>query len=119
MSGGISASGSNPATNSSENSSNVVTSIINPLGNSQKVGMSSMSCTTGYTMVDKECTPIPYLEESSKFVLTCPAEYTLNTNPDKSVVCVKNVASFTPHINMEPFSQNSIGNTNGKCKARY
>ena len=78
-----------------------------------------MSCTKGFTMVNKECTPIPYLEESSKFVLTCPAEYTLNTNPDKSVVCVKNVASFTPHINMETFSQNSIGNTNGKCKTRY
>jgi hypothetical protein len=79
----------------------------------------TQTCVDGYTMIDKQCTPKPYLEESSKFKLTCPDGFTLNTNADQSVVCVKNIAGFTPDINMETFSQNNIRNINGKCKARY
>jgi len=121
--GTVAPGGSSSAVTSQSGSSGgtfggLVGGTVVPGGSSQsESGSNKPNCTAGYVNINNQCVPIPYLEETPKFTLVCPAEYTLNTNPDKSVVCVKNVAGFTPA--METFSQNNIRNTNNKCKARY
>jgi hypothetical protein len=73
------------------------------------------SCQDGFVRTNNVCEPIPYLQQSPNFILTCPTGYTLNTNPDNTFKCMKDVATFTSNENVESFSQNN----NNKCKARY
>ena len=109
--GGVTGGTSSKGVTDGTSSGSVTGGTIVPGGTSQ--GGSKSDCADGYVNINNECVPIPYLEETPKFTLVCPAEYTLNTNPDKSVVCTR--TNTFSNVNIETFSQN----TNGKCKARY